>query len=64
MIVDKFEYAELNVVVHLICFRPEILFLGKFVSKNQNCQFELKSVTWTNSNTQSSMAMFTIYILD
>ena len=48
MIVAKFEYAELNVVVHLICFRPEILFLGKFVSKNQNCQFELKSVTWTN----------------
>ena len=33
---DYFEYAELNGMVHLICFRLEIPFLGKFGSKNQN----------------------------
>ena len=27
-------------IVHLICFKLEILFLGKFGSKNQNCQFK------------------------
>ena len=28
--------------VHLFCFGLEILFLGKFGSKIQNCQFRLK----------------------
>ena len=31
-----------NGMVHLICFRLEIHFLGKFGPKNQNCQFKLK----------------------
>ena len=42
----------------LFRFRPQIPFLGKFGSKNQNCQFILKFGTWTNSNIQNSMAMF------
>ena len=29
-------------MVHLISFRLEISFLGKFGPKNQNCQFILK----------------------
>ena len=43
----------------LFCFRPEILFLGKFGPKNQNDQFKVKLDTWTNSNMQNSMGMFT-----
>ena len=39
---DYFEYVELNGGVHFFCFRPETQFLGKFGSKNQNCQFKLK----------------------
>ena len=44
--------------VHFFRFRPQILFLGKFGPKNQNCQFILKFGTWINSNMQNSMAMF------
>ena len=36
------EYAEFTGHFHFFCFRPEIPFLGKFGSKNQNCQFKLK----------------------
>ena len=43
-------------MVHLICFRLEIPFLGKFVPKNQNFQFKLKFGTQTNSNMENSMA--------
>ena len=45
-------------MIHLIRFRLEILFLGKFGPKNQNCKFWLKFGTWTNANIQNSMAMF------
>ena len=38
--------------------------MGKFASKNQNCQFELKFRTQTNSNTQNSMVVFTFSVLD
>ena len=37
---DLFEYAEFNGDVHLFCLRPQIIFLGKFGPKNQNCQFK------------------------
>ena len=48
-------------MVHLICFRLEIPFLGKFSPKNQNCQFILKFGTWTNSNMHNSMAVFSFF---
>ena len=36
-----------------------MLFLGKFSPNNQNCKFKLKLGTYTNSNMQNSMVMFT-----
>ena len=42
----------------------ETLFLGKYFSENQNCQFKFKFGTWTNSNIQNSMALFTFPYLD
>ena len=39
---EQFEYAEFNDDVHFFSFWLEILFLGKFGPKNQNCQLELK----------------------
>ena len=44
-------------MVHLICFRLEIPFLGKFGPKNQNCQFRLKFGT---EFMQNSIRMFTV----
>ena len=54
----QFEYAKLCGYVHFFQFRPQISFLGKIGSKNQNCQFILKFGTQTNSNMRNSMAMF------
>ena len=51
--------CKINVMVHLIYFRLKIPFFGKFGPKYQNCQFILKFGTWTNSNMQNSMVMFT-----
>ena len=51
-------------MVHLICFRLEIPFLGKFGPKNQICQFKLKFATYTNSNIQNSMGMCTFLGFD
>ena len=42
----------------------EIPFLGKFGSKNQNCQLKLKFGTYTNSNMQNSMVMFIYFVFD
>ena len=42
----------------LSCFRPEILFLGKFHPKSQSCQFKLKFGVQTNSSMKDSMMMF------
>ena len=39
-------------------FRPKILFLGKFGSKNQNCRFKLKF------DMQNSVVMFVFSIFD
>ena len=44
-------------------FRLEIP-LGKFDPKSQNCQFNLKFGTLTNSNTQNSVVMFTFSFFD
>ena len=53
-----------NSILRLFCFRPETPFLGKFGPKNQNCQFNLKFGTWTNSNMENSMVVFTFSVLD
>ena len=44
-------------------FRLKISFLGKFGSKNPNCQVKLKFGTQTNSNMQNSIIVFTFPIL-
>ena len=54
---DKFEYAELNGGVLCICFRLETPF-----PKNENCHFQLKFDTYSNSNTKNSVVMFTLFI--
>ena len=56
---SQFKYAEFNGDVHSFCFWSEIPFLGRFGPKNQNYQFKLKFGTYTNSNMQNSMLMFT-----
>ena len=38
--------------------------MGKFGSKNQNCQFKLKFGKKTNQNMQNSMVVFTFSGLD
>ena len=47
--------------VHFYCFWPEVLILGKFGPKHKNCQFKLKFGTYTNSNMQNSMVVFTFF---
>ena len=42
----------------------EIPFWNKFSPKNQNYQFKLKFGTYTNSNMQNSMVMFTFSVFD
>ena len=44
-------------------FPPEISFLGKFGQKNPNYQFKLKFGSYTNSNMQNSLMMFTFPFL-
>ena len=44
-------------------FGLEILCLGKFVPKNQNCLFDLKSGTGTNLNELNSMLTFSFFYL-
>ena len=48
----------------LFCFRPQTPFLGKFGPKSKSCQFKLKFGTWTNSNMQNSMVVFTFSVSD
>ena len=50
--------------VRFFYFTAGIPFLAKFVPKNQNWQFKLKFGTWTNSNMQNSMLMFSFSVLD
>ena len=44
-------------------FEWKLPFLGKFVPKNQNYQFKLKFGTYSNSDMQNSMVMFTFSVL-
>ena len=44
-------------------FQPEVLFLGKFGPKIQNCQFKMKLDTSTNSNIHNSMVMITFFFV-
>ena len=44
---------------HFFLFRLEIPILGKFGPQNQNYQFKLKFSSWTNSNMQNSVMLFT-----
>ena len=37
-------------------------FFGKFGPKSQDYQFELKFGTYTNSNMQNSIVMFTFFV--
>ena len=53
-----------NSGAHFFGFQSEMPFLGKFGSKSQNYLFELKSGTYTNSNMQISMEMFTFFLSD
>ena len=40
------------------------ILLGNFDQKNQNCLFEMKFSTQTNSNSLNSIVTFTFLILD
>ena len=64
MIVGYFEYVEFNDAVHIFHFRLQIPFFDKFVRKNQNCQFRLKSGTKTNPNMLNSVIIFTCFVFD
>ena len=48
---------EISGSVYLFCLRPEKPYLSKFSPQNQNCHFELKIGTKTNSNMKNSMVM-------
>ena len=50
--------------MEIFSFRPGTPFSGKFGPKNQNCQFELKFGTYTNSNMQYSMMMVIFSVFD
>ena len=53
-----------NDVVHLFWFQVEIPFLVKFGPKNQIYQFKHKFGTYTNSNMQNLMDLFTFSLFD
>ena len=57
------KYAEL-ISWSLFSNFDQILFLSKFGSRNQNCQFKLKFGTLTNSNMQISVVMFNFLFFD
>ena len=59
-----FNYAASYCGVDFLCFRVEIPFLSKFVSKNRNCQFKLKFSTRTDSNMQGLLVMFTFSVFN
>ena len=51
-------------MIHLICFRPQVPFLGKFGPQNQIFLLEVKFGTETISNMQNSVVMFTFPVFD
>ena len=50
--------------VHFFRFQPEIPCLGQFGPKNQNCQLKVKLDTYTNTNIQNLMMLFTFFVFD
>ena len=50
--------------VQCFCFRSKIPFLGKFGTKNPNCQFKLKFDTLANLNMRTSTVMFSFSFFD
>ena len=61
---DWYEYVEFNDAIFFFCFRLEIPFLGKFGPKGQNHQLKPKFGSWTNSNIQNSMILFTFFVFE
>ena len=65
----KFQYSKQVTTidalkVRFFCFRLKLRFLGKFVPKNQTCQFKLKFGSQTYSNMQHSIVVFTFSFLN
>ena len=56
--------AEFSGGTHFFCFKLEALFLFKFGSKIQHCQFKWKFGSQTNLIKQNSMAVFTFAVLN
>ena len=48
----------------VLCFRAEILLLGKLGRKNENCCLKLKFNILANLNMQNSIVMLTFFALD
>ena len=48
----------------MVLFSMETHFLDRFGPKYQNCQFQQKFGTYTNSNKQNSMLVFTFSVFD
>ena len=57
-------YAEFSAHVHFFHFRLELPFLHKFGPKNQKCLLKVKFDSYTNSNMQNSVVVFTFSALD
>ena len=57
-------YAEFSAHVHFFHFRLELHFLHKFGPKNQKCLLKVKFDSYTNSNMQNSVVVFTFSALD
>ena len=50
--------SKFDVDVQFFSFGPEISFLGKFGSKNENCRFKIKVVIYTNLNILNLIVFF------
>ena len=48
----------------LFCLQPEVLFLGKFSPKNQNCQFKMKFGNQTTLSMQNLMVIIIFSVFD
>ena len=53
-----------SMMVFTFLFTLEIVFLGKFGPKDEDCQFKLKFSTQNNSNKQNSLMVFTFSIFE
>ena len=62
LVPSKFWICRIHKLFTFFQFWEDILFLGKFGPKSQNCQFKLKFGTLTNSNIQSLMVVLTFSV--